>query len=185
MDQDGTWHGGESWSSPHCARWRPSSPPQKGGRGPQFSVHFCCDQTAGFIEMPLGIEIASAQATLCSTGTQLPPEKRHNPPTQLLAHVYCGQTAGWIDATWYGSRPQPRPHCVRRGPAKGSYQPPPLFLAHVYHGHSCPTHLLLSSCTNGCQKVKTQTTRMWANAQRDGRPVEHRWRPLFNAAKFG
>ena len=29
------------------------------------------------------------------------------------------------------------------------------------------------------------TTRMWANAQRDGRPAEHRWRPLFNAAKFG
>jgi len=29
------------------------------------------------------------------------------------------------------------------------------------------------------------TTRMWANAQPDGRPAEHRWRPLFNAAKFG
>jgi len=26
---------------------------------------------------------------------------------------------------------------------------------------------------------------MWANAQRDGRPVEYRWRPLFNATKFG
>ena len=26
---------------------------------------------------------------------------------------------------------------------------------------------------------------MWANAQRDGRPAEHRWRPLLNAAKFG
>jgi len=26
---------------------------------------------------------------------------------------------------------------------------------------------------------------MWANAQRDGRPDEHRWRPLSNAAKFG
>ena len=25
---------------------------------------------------------------------------------------------------------------------------------------------------------------MWTNAQRDGRPAEHRWRPLFNAAKF-
>jgi len=25
---------------------------------------------------------------------------------------------------------------------------------------------------------------MWANAQRDGRPAEYRWRPLFNAAKF-
>jgi len=28
-------------------------------------------------------------------------------------------------------------------------------------------------------------TRMWANAQRDGRPAEHRWHTLFNAAKFG
>ena len=26
---------------------------------------------------------------------------------------------------------------------------------------------------------------MWANAQPDGRPAEHRWRSLFNAAKFG
>ena len=31
----------------------------------------------------------------------------------------------------------------------------------------------------------TVLTRMWANAQPDGRPVEHRWRPLFNAAKLG
>jgi len=33
--------------------------------------------------------------------------------------------------------------------------------------------------------TKTCTTRIWANAQRDGRPAEYRWRPLFNAAKFG
>ena len=26
---------------------------------------------------------------------------------------------------------------------------------------------------------------MWAYAQRDGRHAEYRWRPLFNAAKFG
>ena len=26
---------------------------------------------------------------------------------------------------------------------------------------------------------------MWANAQRDGRPAEYSWRPLFNAAMFG
>jgi len=26
---------------------------------------------------------------------------------------------------------------------------------------------------------------MSANAQRDGRPAEYRWRSLFNAAKFG
>jgi len=26
---------------------------------------------------------------------------------------------------------------------------------------------------------------MWANAKRDGRPAEYRWRPLFNAVTFG
>ena len=38
-----------------------------------------------------------------------------------------------------------------------------------------------------CGKIvwKIPTTRMWANAQRDGRPAEYRWRPLFNATKFG
>jgi len=29
-------------------------------------------------------------------GTQLPREKGHTTPTQFWAHVYCGQTAGWI-----------------------------------------------------------------------------------------
>jgi len=31
-----------------------------------------------------------------------------------------------------------------------------------------------------CKKLE-----MLANAQRDGRPAEYRWRPLFNAARFG
>jgi len=31
---------------------------------------------------------------------------------------------------------------------------------------------------------KTEETR-WADAQRDGRPSEYRWRPLLNAAKIG
>ena len=35
------------------------------------------------------------------------------------------------------------------------------------------------------KKQKRSITRMWANAQPDGRPAKHRWRPLFNAAKFG
>jgi len=38
---------------------------------------------------------------------------------------------------------------------------------------------------NEMQSSKIVKTRMWANAQRDGRPAEYRWRPLFNAAKFG
>jgi len=32
---------------------------------------------------------------------------------------------------------------------------------------------------------KLNTTTMWSNAQRDGHPAEHTWRPLFNTAKFG
>jgi len=32
---------------------------------------------------------------------------------------------------------------------------------------------------------KKWSTKMWANAQRDGHPAEYMWRPLFNAAKFG
>ena len=38
---------------------------------------------------------------------------------------------------------------------------------------------------NAHNPFKPEQTRMWANAQSDGRPAEHRWRPLFNAAKFG
>ena len=40
--------------------------------------------------------------------------------------------------------------------------------------------VLRAQCTS-----RSMETRMWANAQPDGRPAEHRWRPLFNAAKFG
>jgi len=37
---------------------------------------------------------------------------------------------------------------------------------------------------NNVPPQNRKKTRMWANAQRDGRPAEHRWRPLFNAVKF-
>jgi len=38
-----------------------------------------------------------------------------------------------------------------------------------------------------CTNIVTHKTKleMWDNAQRDGRPAEHRWRPLFNTAKLG
>ena len=57
------------------------------------------------------------------------------------------------------------------------------------------TVLLLESAGVAAERLRTvciltqrwgeNQTRMWANAQRDGRPAEYRWRPLFNAAKFG
>jgi len=37
----------------------------------------------------------------------------------------------------------------------------------------------------GASEVINVQLEMWANGQRDGCPAEYRWRPLFNAAKFG
>jgi len=47
---------------------------------------------------------------------------------------------------------------------------------------SFPPFLLV---TLGGELCIIKTTRMWANAQRDGRPAEYRSRRLFKAAKFG
>jgi len=45
--------------------------------------------------MPLDMEVGLGQATLCYMGMQLPPKGQT--PTLFLAHVYCGQMAGWIN----------------------------------------------------------------------------------------
>jgi len=72
-----------------------------------------------------------------------------------------------------------------------------------WHGHpsqhSTEAEVLLSvnphascsrlMCSLGLKSVYLNTSQvkleMWANAQRDGHSAEYRWRPLFNAAKFG
>ena len=46
----------------------------------------------------------------------------------------------------------------------------------MYYSHFTVNDEKIAYTTN-----KTQLE-MWANAQRDGRPAEYRWRPLFNAA---
>jgi len=49
----------------------------------------------------------------------------------------------------------------------------------VQHPSLYYTHISILYATN---MLSTKVTRMWANAQCDGRPAEYRWRPLFNAA---
>ena len=49
----------------------------------------------------------------------------------------------------------------------------------------CRSMLDIQSATAEIRRWKKEETRMWANAQRDGRPAEYRWRPMFSAAKFG
>jgi len=46
-------------------------------------------------------------------------------------------------------------------------------------------HFIGTSLNFVCNFKLLSKLEMWANAQRDGHPAEHRWCPLFNAAKFG
>ena len=102
--------------------------------------------------MPLGTEVGLGLRDIVFDVDPATPEKGHTNPTQFLAHVYCGQMAGWMDedAAWYRSRLRPRPHCTRRGPtSRERGTAAPLFSAHVYCGHGRPSQLLLTFCANG------------------------------------
>ena len=149
MDQDGTYHRGGAWSRPHCAKWGPSSPPQKREESsPHFSAH---------VLKPNGWKNQDAtwyggsprpRPHCAKWGPSSPRAKKGHSPPPILGPCLLWPN-GWIDedATWYECRSEFRPHCVRRGPSspiKGAQQPP-LFLAHVYCGHGCPSQLLLIS----------------------------------------
>ena len=102
MDQDSTWHGGRPQPRRLCVRRGPSPPPHKGvERPPQFSAHFYCGQTVGYIKMALGMEVGLSPGDFVLNGDLAPSRKRglmggasHLPP--FSAHGYCGQTAAWI-----------------------------------------------------------------------------------------
>ena len=85
-------------------------------------------------------------------GTQLPQKKGTPTPP---AHVYCAQTAGWMN-TLLGAEVDLDPvHIVLDGVAvlreRGTGAP--LFSAHVYCGYGRPSQLLLSSCHKSEEKV--------------------------------
>ena len=46
--------------------------------------------------MTLGMEVGLDSGDFMFDGDPAPPEKRHSPFPQFLAHVYCGQTAEWM-----------------------------------------------------------------------------------------
>jgi len=85
-------------------------------------------------------------------GTQFPSIKREEPPTQFSAHVYYGQTAGWIKMPLIGTEEDVGPGDVLldgvQDPQTGTAPPNfwPMSIAHVYCGHGRPSQLLLSSC---------------------------------------
>ena len=46
-------------------------------------------------------------------------------------------------------------------------------------------HSVTAEIMRGKKEERKKELEMWANAQPGGRPAEYRWRPLFNAVKFG
>ena len=56
MDQDETWHAGRPRPG-HIVLDGDPAPPPKGAQ-PQFSAHICCGQMAGWIKMPLGMQVS-------------------------------------------------------------------------------------------------------------------------------
>ena len=92
MDQDATWYRCRPGHRPHCVRWGPGSPCQKGAQQHHhFSAHVYFGQTAQWNKMPLGTEVVLCYWTvLCLCVLSV---------CHIFLSVtllYCGKTAGWI-----------------------------------------------------------------------------------------
>jgi len=69
MDQEETWH----------------------------AAYVCCDQMAGCIKMPLGMEVGLGPGDFPLDGDPTPPSpRRQQSPHQFSAHVCCSKTAWWM-----------------------------------------------------------------------------------------
>jgi len=143
MDQDETWQAGRPLPQPHYVKGDPA-PPSKGTH-PQFSAHVRCGQTAGWIKMPLGMEVGLDRGDFVLDGD---PAQKGGTVPQFLAYVYCMWPNVWMDqdATWYGGRPPPRQHCVRWGPAPPKRDTAPNLRPMSVVANGRPSQLLLSSC---------------------------------------
>jgi len=89
---------------------------KKVAQPPKLSAHVRCGQTAGWINIPLGMEVGLGPGDFVLDGEPAPPPKRRH-STPILAHVLWPSGRMDQDATWYGGRPHPRPHCVTWGPS--------------------------------------------------------------------
>jgi len=66
-----------------------------------------CGQTVGWIMTKFGMEVGLDPSDIMLDGNPAPGSPFPKQGPQFSAHIYCGQ-----DATRYGGRPRPRPHCA-------------------------------------------------------------------------
>jgi len=93
------------------------------------------DQTVGWIKMPLGTEVGLGPGGIVLDKDSARPRKKTQQPPSLLGPCLLWPN-GCVDqdATWYGSKPRTRRHCVRWGlsPSTEKDSSLPHFSAHVY-----------------------------------------------------
>jgi len=121
----------------HIVKWGP-----RRGTAPQFSARICCGQMAAWIKISLGLELGLGPGDFVLDGDPAPPPQKgaESPCTapKFLAHVYCGQAAGWMKLV-LGKEVGLRPgDFVLDGdlaplPQMGA-EPPLKFSAHFYCG---------------------------------------------------
>jgi len=80
MDQGAIWYEGRPQPRQHCVAWGPSSCTQKGNSSPHFSADVYCGQTAGWIKIPLGMEVGLGSGDIMLDGDPAPPWKGTQQP---------------------------------------------------------------------------------------------------------
>jgi len=142
-------YGGRPRPRPHCARWGPSSPSQK-GHSPQFSAHVCCGQTAGrwMDQHATWYDIWYLGPGNGVLDADPAPPEGAQPPNFGPCLLWPN---GWMDqdATWYVVRT-----CVGLGQAALCYmgtqlpspKGPPNFWPMSIVAKRSPSELLLSTC---------------------------------------
>jgi len=99
--------------------------------------------------MVLGMEVGLGPCDFVFGGDPATAGTEGTPTTtQFWAHVYSGQTAGWMKTPLGTEVHLGLGHIVLDGvPAlRETGTAAPIFSAHVYCGHGHPSQLLLSSC---------------------------------------
>jgi len=83
------------------------------------------------IKMPLGTEVGLGPGDFVFDGDPATPRKKGTLTPRPISGPCLLWPNGWMDedANWYGNRPRPRPHCIRRGPSspRKGHSSPPLF----------------------------------------------------------
>jgi len=97
--------------------WDPAAPPQKSP--PIFGIYLLWQNgwmsSSGWIKIALGIEVGlGPDHTVIDGDPASSPKIEQSAPPHLGPFLLSPNGCMYQDTTWYGGRPQPRQHCVRR-----------------------------------------------------------------------